>query len=149
MAYDPELRLLCVGTGNGTPTRAQLRSPQGGDNLYLSSILALRPESGELVWHYRDAGRVLGLHGDPASCSTRTSADRGTPAAGRSATRPKNGFCPMIRPRGRRVPLSHALPGGELGFALRRERSVETDGHRRSFRFVRPKAPTAHIAGRP
>lgn len=53
MAYDPELRLLYVGTGNGTPHVRWLRSPGGGDNLYLSSILALRPDSGELVWHYQ------------------------------------------------------------------------------------------------
>ena len=53
MAYDPELRLLYVGTGNGAPHPAWVRSPGGGDNLYLSSILALRPDTGELVWHYQ------------------------------------------------------------------------------------------------
>ncbi len=53
MAYDPELRLLYVGTGNGTPHVRWLRSPDGGDNLYLSSILALRPGTGEVVWHYQ------------------------------------------------------------------------------------------------
>jgi len=53
MAYDPELDLLYVGTGNGSPWTRKLRSPGGGDNLYLSSIIALRPESGELVWHYQ------------------------------------------------------------------------------------------------
>ncbi len=53
MAYDPDLRLLYVGTGNGSPHVRWLRSPGGGDNLYLSSILALRPDTGELVWHYQ------------------------------------------------------------------------------------------------
>jgi quinohemoprotein ethanol dehydrogenase len=53
LAYDPELDLLYVGTGNGGPWAQRLRSPDGGDNLYLSSILALRPDSGELVWHYQ------------------------------------------------------------------------------------------------
>jgi len=53
MAYDPELRLLYVGTGNGSPWVRELRSPGGGDNLYLSSILALRPDDGSLVWHYQ------------------------------------------------------------------------------------------------
>ena len=43
MAYDPELDLLYVGTGNGTPWVQKLRSPDGGDNLYIASILALRP----------------------------------------------------------------------------------------------------------
>ena len=53
MAYDPELDLLYIGTGNGSPWARHLRSPGGGDNLFLSSILALRPETGELVWHYQ------------------------------------------------------------------------------------------------
>lgn len=53
MAYDPELNLLYVGTGNGSPWSRYVRSPGGGDNLYLSSILAIRPETGELVWHYQ------------------------------------------------------------------------------------------------
>jgi PQQ-dependent dehydrogenase (methanol/ethanol family) len=53
MAYDPELDLLYVGTGNGTPWTQVHRSPGGGDNLYLSSILALDPSDGHLVWHYQ------------------------------------------------------------------------------------------------
>ncbi|MBW2414082.1 MAG: PQQ-dependent dehydrogenase, methanol/ethanol family, partial [Deltaproteobacteria bacterium] len=53
MAYDPELDLLYVGTGNGSPWTRHIRSPGGGDNLYLSSILALDPDTGELVWHYQ------------------------------------------------------------------------------------------------
>jgi PQQ-dependent dehydrogenase (methanol/ethanol family) len=53
MAYDPGLDLLYVGTGNGTPWNQQLRSPGGGDNLYLSSILALEPATGEIAWHYQ------------------------------------------------------------------------------------------------
>jgi quinohemoprotein ethanol dehydrogenase len=53
LAYDPELDLLYVGTGNGSPWTREIRSPGGGDNLYLSSILALRPDTGELVWHYQ------------------------------------------------------------------------------------------------
>jgi quinohemoprotein ethanol dehydrogenase len=53
MAYDPELDLLYVGTGNGSPWSRELRSPGGGDNLYLCSILALRPDTGEYVWHYQ------------------------------------------------------------------------------------------------
>ena len=53
MAYDPELDLLYVGTGNGAPWNRDNRSPGGGDNLFLSSILALNPEDGELVWYYQ------------------------------------------------------------------------------------------------
>ena len=53
MAYDPELDLLYIGVGNGSPWNQQVRSPGGGDNLFLSSIVALRPDTGEYVWHYQ------------------------------------------------------------------------------------------------
>lgn len=53
MAYDPELDLLYIGVGNGSPWNQKIRSPGGGDNLFLSSIVALRPETGEYVWHYQ------------------------------------------------------------------------------------------------
>jgi quinohemoprotein ethanol dehydrogenase len=53
LAFDPALDLLYVGTGNGSPWSRYIRSPGGGDNLYVSSILALRPDTGELVWHYQ------------------------------------------------------------------------------------------------
>lgn len=52
-AFDPEANLLYVGTGNGSPWNQEYRSPGGGDNLFLASILALKPETGELVWHYQ------------------------------------------------------------------------------------------------
>jgi quinohemoprotein ethanol dehydrogenase len=53
MAYDPELDLLYIGTGNGSPWNQQYRSPGGGDNLFISSIVALKPDSGEYDWHYQ------------------------------------------------------------------------------------------------
>ena len=53
IVYDPELDLLYIGTGNGTPWNHAIRSPDGGDNLYLSSIIALRPDTGEYVLHYQ------------------------------------------------------------------------------------------------
>lgn len=53
MAYDPELNLMYVGTGNGSPWNRKYRSPDGGDNLYLSSIVALDPDTGNYVWHYQ------------------------------------------------------------------------------------------------
>lgn len=54
MAYDPALDLLYIGVGNGSPWNQAIRSPGGGDNLFLSSIVALRPETGEYVWHYQE-----------------------------------------------------------------------------------------------
>src|SRR5210317_107265 len=57
MAYDPDLDLLYIGVGNGSPWNRHIRSPGGGDNLFLSSIVALRPDSGEYAWHYQTTPR--------------------------------------------------------------------------------------------
>src|SRR5690606_26497670 len=51
MAYDPELNLLYVGTGNAALFNWHERSPAGGDNLFLCSILAIDPDTGRLVWY--------------------------------------------------------------------------------------------------
>jgi quinohemoprotein ethanol dehydrogenase len=51
--YDPELRLVYVGTGNGSPWSHEHRSDGFGDNLYLSSIVALDVDDGSVVWHYQ------------------------------------------------------------------------------------------------
>jgi quinohemoprotein ethanol dehydrogenase len=53
IVYDPDLNLVYIGTGNGTPWNHAVRSPEGGDNLYLSSIVALNADTGEYVWHYQ------------------------------------------------------------------------------------------------
>lgn len=53
MAYDPDLDLLYVGTGNSSPYPIWHRSPSGGDNLFLVSILAIHPGNGRLAWHYQ------------------------------------------------------------------------------------------------
>lgn len=54
MAYDPDLDLLYIGVGNGSYWPRGLRTPGGGDTLFVSSIVALRPETGEYVWHYQE-----------------------------------------------------------------------------------------------
>lgn len=53
MTLDPELNLMYIGTGNGSPWAHKKRSPAGGDNLYLASIVALNPDTGKYVWHYQ------------------------------------------------------------------------------------------------
>ena len=49
-SYDPELDLAYWGVGNPAPWASQSRP---GDNLYTSSVLALRPKTGEIVWYYQ------------------------------------------------------------------------------------------------
>jgi hypothetical protein len=53
MAFDPGLDLLYFGVGNGTPWSRELRSPGGGDNLFLSSVVAVNVNTGEYAWHYQ------------------------------------------------------------------------------------------------
>jgi quinohemoprotein ethanol dehydrogenase len=52
--YDPETDLLIYGTGNGTPWNQKNRDPKGGDNLYIASLIALKSDTGEYVWHYQE-----------------------------------------------------------------------------------------------
>ncbi len=54
MTFDPDLNLMYVGTGNGSPWSHRKRSPAGGDNLYLASIVALDPDTGQYKWHYQE-----------------------------------------------------------------------------------------------
>ncbi len=52
MSYDPDLDMLYVGT-DSSPVLPTTRSPGGGDNLFLCSIVALDASSGEYRWHYQ------------------------------------------------------------------------------------------------
>ena len=50
-AYDPELDLVYRGVGNAEPYNPEYR--KGADSLYTASVIAIRPKTGELVWHYQ------------------------------------------------------------------------------------------------
>src|SRR5205809_1096288 len=54
MAYDPEADLIYIGTGNAGPWPEKLRKSKGKDNLYVCSILAVKPDTGELKWYYQN-----------------------------------------------------------------------------------------------
>jgi quinohemoprotein ethanol dehydrogenase len=53
IVYDPDFNQLYIGTGNGQPWNIDIRSPGGGDNLYLSSIIALNADTGKMNWYYQ------------------------------------------------------------------------------------------------
>ncbi|HEY8509184.1 MAG TPA: PQQ-dependent dehydrogenase, methanol/ethanol family [Steroidobacteraceae bacterium] len=55
IVYDPELNFIYIGTGNSFPWVHEYRSPGGGDNLFLASIVAVHADTGEYVWHYQQA----------------------------------------------------------------------------------------------
>jgi quinohemoprotein ethanol dehydrogenase len=54
IVYDPDLDLVYIGTGNGSPHPQAFRTPGGGDNLFLGSILAVHGKTGEYAWHYQE-----------------------------------------------------------------------------------------------
>lgn len=54
IVYDETLNQLLIGTGNGSPWNRQIRSEGRGDNLFLSSIVALDPDTGAYRWHYQE-----------------------------------------------------------------------------------------------
>jgi quinohemoprotein ethanol dehydrogenase len=53
VAYDPDADLVYVGTGNAGPWPEELRKSQGKDNLYTASVVAVKPETGELKWYFQ------------------------------------------------------------------------------------------------
>ncbi|MBO1328418.1 PQQ-dependent dehydrogenase, methanol/ethanol family [Acetobacter suratthaniensis] len=52
--YDPVADLVYLGVGNGSPWNYKYRSGGMGSNLFLGSIVALKPETGEYVWHFQE-----------------------------------------------------------------------------------------------
>ncbi|HEY2884315.1 MAG TPA: PQQ-binding-like beta-propeller repeat protein, partial [Rhizomicrobium sp.] len=91
ITYDPELNMVYVGTGNGAPWNRKIRSPSGGDNLYLASLVALNADTGKYVWHYQE---TPGDHWDYTSTQPMILADINIDGAPRKVIlhAPKNGF---------------------------------------------------------
>jgi PQQ-dependent dehydrogenase (methanol/ethanol family) len=53
ITYDPATDLVIFGTGNGTPGDAVRRDAGGGDNLFVTSIVAVHAKDGSYAWHYQ------------------------------------------------------------------------------------------------
>jgi PQQ-dependent dehydrogenase (methanol/ethanol family) len=57
-SYDPKLNLVYYGTSNPSPWTAAVRGNDSSNvgkftNLYTASVIALNPETGNIVWHYQ------------------------------------------------------------------------------------------------
>jgi quinohemoprotein ethanol dehydrogenase len=95
ITYDPDYNRIYLGTGNGAPWNQKIRSPGGGDNLFLCSIVALDADTGEYVWHYQT---VPGETWDMNSAMDIQLADIDVNGAIRKVIlhAPKNGFFYVI-----------------------------------------------------
>ncbi len=114
MAYDPQLDLLYIGTGNADPWARKIRNEQVEDNLLASSIIALKPDTGEYVWHYQENP---GDEWDYDSAEQIILADLridGQLRAG-AAARTQKWFLLRTGPRHRQAFVGEAFHTGDLG----------------------------------
>ncbi len=114
ITYDPDLDRIYIGTGNGTPWNQKIRSPGGGDNLFLCSIVALDAKTGKYLWHYQT---VPGENWDMNSAMDITLAKIKFDGAERQVIlhAPKNGFFYVIdRANGK---LLGAMPFAKVTWA--------------------------------
>jgi quinohemoprotein ethanol dehydrogenase len=129
--YDADLDVVYIGTGNGAPWNQKVRSPGGGDNLFLDSIVALDPDTGEYLWHYQNTpGETWDYNSNMDIVLADVEIDGRTVKAMMQA--PKNGFF-YVHDRENRELLS-AEPYAEINWAthvdMETGRPVERPGAR-------------------
>ena len=61
LVYDPDFNQLYMATGNGFPWNQNYRSDGGGDNLFISSIIAVDADTGRYHWHYQETPGIAGI----------------------------------------------------------------------------------------
>jgi quinohemoprotein ethanol dehydrogenase len=95
IVYDPDFNNLYIGVGNGSPWTRVIRSPGGGDNLFLSSIVALDADTGKMKWYYQT---TPGDNWDYTAVQDMTLADMEVDGKQRKVLlqAPKNGFFYVI-----------------------------------------------------
>ena len=148
ITFDPDLNMVYIGTGNGSPWNRDIRSPAGGDNLYLASLVALNADTGKYVWHYQE---TPGDHWDYTSTQPMILADindRRRAAQGHPACAEER-LLLRRRPHQRQVHLGEELRRCELGDRLRRQWTADRSagGARRRSRMTAFPARTAPTTG--
>lgn len=111
IVYDAELDQLYLGVGNGSPWNHGLRSEGQGDNLFLSSIVALKPETGQYLWHYQETpGETWDFTAtQPINLATLTMNGQQRKVLMQA---PKNGFFYVVdRTNGKLINASQFIPG--------------------------------------
>jgi len=95
ITYDPDFNRVYLGTGNGQPHEWKERSPGGGDNLFLCSVVALNADTGEYVWHYQTNPQNAWDYNSNMDITLATLAIAGKPRKVLMHA-PKNGFLYVI-----------------------------------------------------
>ncbi|WP_323799337.1 PQQ-dependent dehydrogenase, methanol/ethanol family [Parasphingorhabdus sp.] len=150
IVYDKELDQVLIGVGNGSPWNHRIRSEGKGDNLYLSSVVALDPDTGAYKWHYQE---TPGETWDFTATQPIILADI---VIGKSSRKvmmqaPKNGFFYVIdRTTGELISAENFVPvNWAIGIDTQTGRPIEnpearwSDGSDRNF-VARPGAYGAH-----
>ena len=131
IVYDPELDQLLIGVGNGSPWNHQVRSDGKGDNLFLSSIVALDPDTGAYKWHYQE---TPGESWDFTAVQQMTLAtiDLGDGPRKVVMQAPKNGFFFIIdRTNGKLLSAKAYVPTSwATGYDMKTGRPMEVPGAR-------------------
>ncbi len=147
IVYDPELDQLYIGVGNGSPWNHKIRSEGKGDNLFLSSVVALDPDSGAYKWHYQ------GTPGETWDFTQTQPIILATLAIDGSRRKvlmqaPKNGFFYVIdRTTGKLISAKNFVPmTWATGVDLKTGRPIETPNARfqNGDEMVAPSALGAH-----
>ncbi|MBB6228961.1 PQQ-dependent dehydrogenase, methanol/ethanol family [Polymorphobacter multimanifer] len=148
IVYDQELDQLYIGVGNGSPWNHKVRSDGKGDNLFLSSVVALNPDTGKYLWHYQ------GTPGDTWDFTQTQPITLATlPIEGKKRKvlmqAPKNGFFYVIdRENGKLISAKGFVPQTwTTGVDMATGRPIEVAGQRypdKTTALVSPSALGAH-----
>jgi quinohemoprotein ethanol dehydrogenase len=147
IVYDPELDSLYIGVGNGSPWNHKLRSAGKGDNLFLSSVVALNPDTGAYKWHYQE---TPGETWDFTATQPIILADLKIGGRDRKVLMqaPKNGFFYVLdRTDGKLISAKNFVPvTWASGIDLKTGRPIETKNARftEGEQMVAPSALGAH-----
>ena len=147
LTYDADLKQLYLATGNGFPWNREFRSAGKGDNLFISSIVALNADTGEYKWHYQE---TPGDQWDYDAVQNMTLADLDVGGKPRKVLMhaPKNGFFYVLDRKSGEVLSAQAYVTvtWAKNVDLKTGRPVETPGVRYGLTpsFVAPGAGGAH-----
>jgi len=147
LTYDPDLKQLYLATGNGFPWNREFRSAGKGDNLFISSIVALDADSGAYKWHYQE---TPGDQWDYDAVQNMTLADIDVRGVKRRVLMhaPKNGFFYVLDRKSGEVLSAepYVTVTWAKGVNLKTGRPLETAGVRYGVApsIVAPGAGGAH-----